>query len=42
MPWQNVSRLNDADLNAVFAHLKTVKPVKNVVPPPQIAHLAAR
>jgi mono/diheme cytochrome c family protein len=37
MPWQNVARLSDADLKAVFAYLKTVKPVKNVVPPPQMA-----
>lgn len=37
MPWQNVARLSDADLKAVFAYLKSVKPVKNVVPPPQLA-----
>lgn len=35
MPWPSYSKLTDDDLKAVFAYLKTVKPVKNVVPAPQ-------
>lgn len=34
MPWQNYSKLTDEDLKAMFAYLKTVKPVKNSVPAP--------
>jgi hypothetical protein len=37
MPWQNVGSLSDADLKAVFAYLRTVKPVKNVAPPAIVA-----
>lgn len=35
MPWQVISNMTDEDLKAVFAYLKTVKPVKNVVPNPK-------
>jgi cytochrome c553 len=35
MPWDVVSNMTDEDLKAVFAYLKTVKPVRNVVPNPQ-------
>jgi hypothetical protein len=37
MPWQSLNALTDADLKAIFAYLRTVKPVKNVVPPAQVA-----
>ena len=32
MPWQNLKHLTDEDIRAIFAFLKTTKPVKNVVP----------
>ena len=34
MPWPNYIHLADEDLKAIFAYLKSTKPVKNVVPPP--------
>lgn len=34
MPWFNFSHLTDEDLKAMFAYLKSTKPVNNVVPPP--------
>jgi hypothetical protein len=35
MPWQNVRNLNDNDLKAIFAFLKSTKPVNNLVPAPK-------
>ncbi|HUL03569.1 MAG TPA: hypothetical protein VLV16_10115 [Gemmatimonadales bacterium] len=32
MPWQSLGALTDDDLKAIFAFLKSVKPVQNVVP----------
>ena len=32
MPWQSYSQLNDDDLKAIFAYLKSIKPVSNLVP----------
>jgi hypothetical protein len=32
MPWQNYTDMNDADMRAVFAYLKSLKPVSNIVP----------
>ncbi len=32
MPWYEYARLSDADLKAIFAYLKSLKPVKNQVP----------
>lgn len=32
MPWQEYAKLTDADLKAIFAYLKSLKPVKNRVP----------
>ncbi|AEV97781.1 diheme cytochrome c-553 [Niastella koreensis] len=32
MPWQNYINMTDDDVEAVFTYLKSVKPVKNVVP----------
>jgi hypothetical protein len=41
MPWENFGRMSDADLKAIWAYLKTVKPVDNFVraaaPPPPAA-----
>ena len=34
MPWQNFSHATDSDLEAIFAFLKSTKPVNNVVPGP--------
>ncbi|WP_224995792.1 cytochrome c [Cesiribacter sp. SM1] len=34
MPWPQVAKMTDEDLRAVFAYLKTVKPIKNVPPAP--------
>ena len=38
MPWQNLSRATDEDLKAIFAYLKSIRPIENRVPeyqPPQ-------
>lgn len=32
MPWESYGKLPDDDLKAIFAYLKTVKPVENLVP----------
>ena len=32
MPWPNYSKLTDEDLSAIFAFLKSLKPVSNIVP----------
>jgi hypothetical protein len=34
MPWQDYAHLHDEDLKAIFAYLKSTRPVKNVVPAP--------
>jgi mono/diheme cytochrome c family protein len=34
MPWQNFSQMTDADLKAIYAYLRTIKPVVNHVPTP--------
>jgi hypothetical protein len=34
MPWTNYSKMTDDDAKAIFAYLKTIKPVKNIVPEP--------
>ncbi len=34
MPWQNYVNMSKEDLSAVFAYLKSTKPVANVVPAP--------
>jgi len=33
MPWQNFSHLHDEDVKAIFAFLKSTKPIKNIEPP---------
>ena len=35
MPWQNYARASDEDLRDIFVYLKSLKPVKNIVPQPQ-------
>jgi mono/diheme cytochrome c family protein len=34
MPWFNFTDMKDEDVKAIFAYLKSIKPVKNVVPAP--------
>ncbi len=34
MPWQEMKRLTDDDLRSLFAYLKSVPPIDNVVPDP--------
>jgi mono/diheme cytochrome c family protein len=34
MPWFDIAVLNDRDLKAMFAYLKSIKPIQNQVPPP--------
>lgn len=34
MPWVNYVNMADADIKAIFAYLKSIKPVKNIVPAP--------
>jgi hypothetical protein len=34
MPWFDVAVLRDADLKALFAYLRSVKPISNAVPAP--------
>lgn len=36
MPWQEFRNASDEDLKAIFAYLKSIKPVKNVVPSAKI------
>lgn len=32
MPWESFTKLNDADVEAIFTYLKSTRPVHNVVP----------
>lgn len=34
MPWQQYRNLSDADLKAIFAYIKSLKPINNMVPRP--------
>lgn len=34
MPWQDLRLMKDEELKAIFAYLKTVKPINNIVPAP--------
>lgn len=34
MPWQMYKNMTDGEIKAVFAYLKSIKPIKNVVPQP--------
>ncbi len=35
MPWQELSQMTDGEMHAIFAYLKSIKPVHNVVPAAQ-------
>ena len=37
MPWPALAAMTDADLKAVFAYLRSIKPVKNIPPPALVA-----
>jgi mono/diheme cytochrome c family protein len=37
MPWQNVAGLTDDDLRAVYAYLRSIKPIRNQVPDAVVA-----
>lgn len=41
MPWQEFSKMTDDELSAIFAYLKSIKPVQNIVPPPTPPVLAS-
>lgn len=34
MPWQSIGKHTDDELKAIFAYLKSTKPINNLVPPP--------
>jgi len=34
MPWQTIGQMTDEDLKALFAYLKSIKPVHNAIPAP--------
>jgi hypothetical protein len=34
MPWFNLTNATDEDLSAIFAYLKSIKPIENMVPAP--------
>lgn len=34
MPWQDLSKLNDEDLKAIFVYLQSLRPIQNKVPDP--------
>jgi mono/diheme cytochrome c family protein len=34
MPWQGIGQMTDQDLKAMYAYLKTIKPIHNEVPQP--------
>jgi len=34
MPWQNWTNLKDEDVKAIYAYLKSIPPVRNIVPAP--------
>lgn len=34
MPWQTIGRMTDSDLKAVWAFLRSLKPIENAVPDP--------
>jgi hypothetical protein len=42
MPWQPFGTMTNADLKAVFAYLRSIKPIKNKVPDPVVADQTAK
>ncbi|MGI9533822.1 MAG: c-type cytochrome [Thermodesulfobacteriota bacterium] len=39
MPWNEVARLGDDELRAIFAYLKSLKPIKNKVPESKLLNI---
>lgn len=39
MPWESFRFMTDGELRAIFTYLKTVKPIKNIVPPPVLREM---
>jgi hypothetical protein len=37
MPWPNYAKATDQDLKAIWAYLRSIPPVRNLVPDPVIA-----
>lgn len=35
MPWQGIAQMSDGELKAIFAYLKSIKPIHNIVPMPK-------
>jgi len=35
MPWQGIAQMSDDELKAIFAYLKSIPPIKNIVPQAQ-------
>jgi predicted small secreted protein len=42
MPWESLGKMTDNELKAVFAYLKSIKPIKNIVPDPAPPVLVAK
>ncbi|NEU07812.1 cytochrome c [Flavihumibacter sp. R14] len=42
MPWQMYNNMTDEELKAIFAYLKSTKPIKNIVPQPLPPVLTAK
>ncbi|HEX2866088.1 MAG TPA: c-type cytochrome [Ignavibacteriales bacterium] len=42
MPWQSIGQMKDEDLKAVFAYLKSLKPIDNKVPDPIPPNMVAQ
>ncbi|MCU7496825.1 MAG: diheme cytochrome c-553 [Ignavibacteria bacterium] len=42
MPWQSLAGLKDEDLRAIFAYLKSIKPINNKVPDPVPRNMVER
>ena len=42
MPWFNLANIPDEDLRAIFSYLKSLKPIKNQVPPPVPPNMVAQ
>lgn len=40
MPWMGLAQQSEADLRAMFAYLRTVKPIRNGVPEPKVPQAA--
>lgn len=42
MPWQDIKLMSDGELKAIFAYLKSTKPIQNVVPGAELPVSAAK